>query len=131
MTDLDHLVLTVADVRRTIDFYVRVLGMQPTTFGDGRQALMFGQSKINLHVIGHEVRPHAAHPVAGSADLCLLTDSSPSRVLEHLAACGIDVEEGPVARTGARGPILSSYVRDPDGNLIEISTYGNVPSPDR
>ncbi|MER6123592.1 VOC family protein [Streptomyces sp. NPDC001795] len=123
ITGLDHLVLTVADVERTVAFYERVLGMRPITFGEGRRALAFGTSKINLHEAGHELLPRAAHPAPGSADLCLLTDAPQSQVLDHLAACGVAVEEGPVPRTGAQGPIISTYLRDPDGNLIEISTY--------
>ncbi|WP_079060410.1 VOC family protein [Streptomyces bungoensis] len=101
----------------------RVLGMRPVTFGDGRRALSLGSSKINLHRAGRELVPHAARPTPGSADLCLVTEPPQERVLAHLAACGVPVEEGPVPRTGALGPILSTYLRDPDGNLIEISTY--------
>lgn len=123
---LDHLVLTVANVERTVAFYERVLGMRAVTFGEGRRALAFGESKINLHEVGRERLPRAAHPVAGSADLCLVTRSAQADVLAHLEACGVAVEEGPVPRTGALGPILSTYLRDPDGNLIEISTYGDT-----
>ncbi|MGW0824462.1 VOC family protein [Streptomyces sp. NPDC002845] len=119
---LDHLVLTVADIERTVDFYERVLGMRPVTFGEGRRALVFGTSRINLHEAGRELLPRATRPTPGSADLCLLTDVPQQRVLDHLSACGVPVEEGPVPRTGAQGPIISTYVRDPDGNLIEIST---------
>ena len=126
ITGLDHLVLTVADVERTVDFYQRVLGMRPITFGEGRRALAFGPSKINLHEAGRELLPRATHPVPGSADLCLVTELPQSRVLAHLAECGVAVEEGPVPRTGARGPITSTYLRDPDGNLIEICTYGDL-----
>lgn len=124
MTGLDHLALTVADVERTVAFYERVLGMEPVTFGQGRRALAFGDNKINLHQAGNEFRPHAAKPTPGSADLCLVTDVPQRWVVEHLAACGVAVEEGPVPRTGARGPMTSTYLRDPDGNLIEVSTYG-------
>lgn len=123
ISGLDHLVLTVADVERTIAFYHRVLGMHTVTFGEGRHALAFGSSKINLHRSGHELLPHAARPTPGSADLCLVTETPQEQVLAHLAACGVPVEEGAVPRTGALGPILSTYLRDPDGNLIEISTY--------
>jgi catechol 2,3-dioxygenase-like lactoylglutathione lyase family enzyme len=126
ISGLDHLVLTVADVERTVAFYERVLGMRPVSFGEGRRALAFGSSKINLHEVGREILPRAAHPVAGSADLCLVTRLPPSQVLAHLEACGVAVEEGPVPRTGALGPITSTYLRDPDGNLIEISTYGDA-----
>ncbi|MFC4762692.1 VOC family protein [Dyella koreensis] len=120
---LDHLVLTVADVAVSCAFYTRVLGMQEVAFGAGRKALAFGGQKINLHQHGHEFEPKAQRPTPGSADLCLITRASTQEVLAHLAQCGVAVEEGPVARTGARGPIESVYFRDPDGNLIEVSRY--------
>ncbi|MCW8953238.1 MAG: VOC family protein [Rhodospirillales bacterium] len=121
---IDHLVLTVADVEATCDFYGRVLGMETVTFGEGRKALSFGQQKINLHQSGREFEPKAARPTPGSADLCLIADATIDEIAAHLKACGVDIEEGPVARTGATGPITSVYFRDPDGNLIEVSTYG-------
>jgi catechol 2,3-dioxygenase-like lactoylglutathione lyase family enzyme len=120
---LDHLVLTVADVDRTVEFYQRVLGMRPVTFGDGRRALAFGSSKINLHQAGREFDPKAARPTPGSADLCLISADPLTDVCAHLAAQAVAIEEGPVTRTGATGTIESVYVRDPDGNLIEISNY--------
>lgn len=120
---IDHIVLTVEDVGRTIAFYVGVLGMTEVTFGSGRKALTFGSSKINLHQRGREFEPKAANPTPGSADLCLIVDEPLEVVVADLAASGVDVEEGPVSRTGARGPITSVYVRDPDGNLIELSNY--------
>jgi len=120
---LDHLVLTVKDLDATTAFYGRVLGMEPITFGAGRRALAFGTQKINLHAAGRELEPKAASPTPGSADLCFLTTAPPAEVLAHLEACGVPVVEGPVARTGARGPIVSVYLRDPDGNLLEISSY--------
>jgi catechol 2,3-dioxygenase-like lactoylglutathione lyase family enzyme len=123
ITGLDHLVLTVADLDRTIAFYQRVLGMRPVTFGQGRRALAFGPSKINLHQAGHEFTPRAAHPVPGSADLCLVTSTPLDEVVAHLGASGVPVEEGPVPRTGAQGPMTSVYLRDPDQNLIEIASY--------
>ncbi|MFI2641757.1 VOC family protein [Streptomyces sp. NPDC018610] len=128
ITGLDHLVLTVTDIERTVEFYRRVLGMEPVTFGHGRRALSFGGSKINLHRAGEEIQPHAARPTPGSADLCLVTDTPQARVREHLAARGITPEAGPVSRTGALGPVTSTYLRDPDGNLIEISTYADAAS---
>jgi catechol 2,3-dioxygenase-like lactoylglutathione lyase family enzyme len=118
---LDHLVLTVADVGRTRDFYERVLGMEPVVFGEGRHALAFGAQKINLHEAGREFEPKAAVPTPGSADLCFLTHAPVAEVVEHLAATGVEILEGPVRRTGAAGPITSVYLRDPDGNLIEVS----------
>jgi catechol 2,3-dioxygenase-like lactoylglutathione lyase family enzyme len=120
---LDHLVLTVADVDATVDFYTRVLGMEPVTFGDGRRALAFGSSKINLHRAGHEFEPKAEHPVPGSADLCLITTDPIDQVVKELTDHGVPIEEGPVDRTGATGAILSVYFRDPDRNLIEVSNY--------
>jgi catechol 2,3-dioxygenase-like lactoylglutathione lyase family enzyme len=120
---LDHLVLTVADIDATVDFYTRVLGMEAVTFGAGRTALAFGQSKINLHRAGHEFEPKAHRPTPGSADLCLITTDSLDGVVEDLVRHDVPIEEGPVERTGATGPILSVYFRDPDRNLIEVSTY--------
>jgi catechol 2,3-dioxygenase-like lactoylglutathione lyase family enzyme len=120
---LDHLVLTVADIDATVAFYTRVLGMEAVTFSAGRTALAFGRSKINLHRAGHEFEPKACRPTPGSADLCLIAAGPLEQVIEDLAAHGIPVEEGPVERTGATGPILSVYLRDPDQNLIEVSTY--------
>jgi catechol 2,3-dioxygenase-like lactoylglutathione lyase family enzyme len=118
---LDHLVLTVADVAATCAFYQRVLGMEVVTFGVGRKALAFGTQKINLHQSGREFEPKAQRPTPGSADLCFLTSVPLAQVQAHLAACGVVVSEGPVQRTGAQGPILSVYFRDPDLNLIEVS----------
>ena len=123
---LDHLVLTVADVEATIGFYERVLGMRAVSFGAGRRALAFGRSKINLHPAAQPLRPHARQPMTGSADLCFIVAAPPAEVLEHLRACGVAVEEGPVRRTGALGPIESVYFRDPDGNLIEVSSYART-----
>jgi catechol 2,3-dioxygenase-like lactoylglutathione lyase family enzyme len=120
---LDHLVLTVRDLQATTVFYTRVLGMTEITFGQGRRALSFGAQKINLHQAGREFEPKAATPTPGSADLCFVTTVRPADVLAHLDACGVPVVEGPVMRTGARGPITSVYCRDPDENLIEISSY--------
>lgn len=120
---LDHLVLTVRDLPATVAFYTRVLGMTEVTFGQGRKALRFGTQKINLHEAGREFEPKAAAPTPGSADLCFVTRTPLADVLAHLAAQGVPVEEGPVPRTGAVGLIASVYVRDPDGNLIEISNY--------
>jgi catechol 2,3-dioxygenase-like lactoylglutathione lyase family enzyme len=118
---LDHLVLTVADVDLTIAFYVGVLGMEAVSFGAGRRALVFGSQKINLHPATAPLKPHALRPTPGSADLCLLTAVPIVDVVAHLGRFGVTIEEGPVPRTGATGPILSVYFRDPDGNLIEVS----------
>jgi len=121
---LDHLVLTVASIEATVDFYTRVLNMEAVTFGAGRTALLFGNSKINLHEAGREFEPRALHPTPGSADICLIVDDDIADVIAGLTAAGIAIEEGPVPRTGATGPIVSCYLRDPDRNLIELSNYG-------
>lgn len=118
---LDHLVLTVADIDATVAFYTRVLGMEAVEFGGGRRALAFGPNKINLHEAGREFEPKAVRPTPGSADLCLITLDPIEQVRRELAEAGVVVEVGPVERTGARGPLLSVYLRDPDGNLVEIS----------
>jgi catechol 2,3-dioxygenase-like lactoylglutathione lyase family enzyme len=123
ITGLDHLVLTVARIDATAAFYCEGLGMELRSFGErgGRKALHFGAHKINLHEQGREFEPKALHPTPGSADLCFLTDEPLDMVAERLKALGHPVIEGPVERTGASGSIVSIYVRDPDGNLIEIS----------
>ena len=118
---LDHLVLTVADLGKTVDFYTRVLGMEAVTFGGGRTALTFGRSKINLHQAGHEFEPKAHRATPGSADVCLIVEDSLDDVVAELNATGVAIVEGPVDRTGATAPIRSVYVRDPDGNLVELS----------
>ena len=120
---IDHVVMTVADVDATCEFYARVLGMRVVTFAGGRKALAFGAQKINLHQAGREFEPKAAHPVPGSVDLCLITTGTLEEVAAQLAACGVPILEGPVPKTGATGPIRSIYFRDPDRNLIEVATY--------
>ena len=117
---LDHLVLTVGDADRTVAFYA-ALGAREVRFGEGRRALEIGSQKINLHVAGAEIAPHAAAPVPGSGDICLLIDGTLDEAVAALSAAGIPVELGPVPRTGATGPLRSVYVRDPDGNLVELS----------
>ena len=125
LASLDHLVLTVTDISETCRFYEDILGMTATRFvpadGSTRWALSFGSQKINLHQAGAEFDPKAIHPTPGSADLCFLSETPLPAWQDHLAAKGIAINEGPVPRTGATGPILSIYIRDPDGNLIEIS----------
>lgn len=120
---IDHIVLTVASIADSCDFYARVLGMEVVTFGQGRKALAFGAQKINLHEAGREFDPKAARPIPGSADLCLIAELDMAGVLAHLRAEGVEIEEGPADRTGATGPIRSVYFRDPDRNLIEVSQY--------
>ena len=131
LKSLDHLVLTVADIEATIGFYTRVLGMEAVSFtpasgpasGAPRHALRFGAQKINLHPAAAPFEPKAAHPRPGSADLCFLSDTPLADWLAHFAALGIAPIEGPVARSGATGPLVSVYLRDPDGNLIEVSNH--------
>lgn len=118
---LDHLVLTVASIEETAAFYCGVLGMERVTFGAGRTALGFGSQKINLHEAGREFEPKAVRPTPGSGDLCFLASRPLAEVIAAIEAAGIAVEDGPVPRTGAAGPITSIYLRDPDGNLVEIS----------
>ena len=120
---LDHLVLTVRDIEATCEFYSRVLGMSVVTFAGGRKALQFGAQKFNLHQFGSEFDPKAAHPTPRSVDICLISAVPLSDVVAHLARSGVAIIEGPVERTGAQGPIRSVYFRDPDMNLIEVSTY--------
>ena len=120
ISHIDHIVLTVADIERSVAFYARVLGMQAVSFGNGRRALQFGQQKINLQPLGMEPRNHAA---GGAGDVCLITDWPTARVLARLAAEGVPVLEGPVTKSGAQGPIESVYFNDPDGHLIEVSRY--------
>ena len=120
ISHIDHLVLTVADIERSVSFYTRVLQMEPVTFAAGRRALKFGRQKINLQTLGQERRNHAA---TGSGDLCLITDWPLARVVAHLATEGVPLLEGPVVKSGAQGPIESVYFNDPDGNLIEVSVY--------
>jgi len=120
---LDHLVLTVASIDASCAFYERVLGMTIVGFGQGRTALAFGNQKINLHQAGKEFVPHAHRPVPGSADLCFITAMPLDAAMAHVRAQGVEIIEGPVDRTGAKGPLRSFYFRDPDSNLIEISNY--------
>jgi len=119
---LDHVVLTVANLDAAIDFYSEVLSMDAVSF-EGRKALRFGDQKINLHQRGHEFSPKAAHPTPGSGDLCFVTLTPMDEVIEYLAALRVHIEEGPVERVGAVGKLRSVYIRDPDHNLVEISNY--------
>jgi catechol 2,3-dioxygenase-like lactoylglutathione lyase family enzyme len=120
---LDHLVLTVADIARTCEFYTRVLGMEVVTFGEGRTALRFGQQKINLHPADSIPGLVADKPTPGSGDLCFITEMPLTEVVAHLARCGVPIVAGPGPRAGAIGTIQSVYIRDPDRNLVEISNY--------
>jgi len=120
---IDHLVLTVQDIQQTCEFYAKVLGMEVITFSENRKALKFGQQKLNLHQVGHEFEPKAKHPTPGAIDLCLITDTPLQEIRVHLNNCGVIIESGIVPRTGAMGAIASLYIRDPDGNLVEIANY--------
>ena len=120
---LDHLVLTTAREADCVHFYCTVLGMTLQTFGEGRKAFVFNGQKINLHIQGREFEPKALHPTPGALDLCFIASVPLAQVQQRLAEHGGALECGPVQRTGARGGILSVYVRDPDQNLIEISEY--------
>jgi len=118
---IDHVVLTTRDLHRCLDFYTRVLGMTIEHYGKGRIALRFGDHKFNVHPPGFDAGIKARIPTAGSLDLCFLADRPLDEVIAHLKAQKVKIEEGPVVRTGARFPIRSVYIRDPDENLIEIS----------
>jgi catechol 2,3-dioxygenase-like lactoylglutathione lyase family enzyme len=120
---MDHLVLTVASIGRTVAFYRDVLGLRAETFGDGRWALHFGDQKFNLHEAGHEFEPKAARPTPGSIDICLVVATPIDSVVAALRAKEVPLVEGPVDRTGARGKIRSVYLRDPDDNLVELANY--------
>jgi catechol 2,3-dioxygenase-like lactoylglutathione lyase family enzyme len=118
---LDHIVLTTARTGECIDFYTRVLGMKFERFGEARIALKFGGQKINLHEKGKEFEPRATLAAPGTLDVCFIAAVPLEDVIARLAACNVPIIEGPVKKTGAQGPIRSVYVRDPDGNLVEIS----------
>jgi catechol 2,3-dioxygenase-like lactoylglutathione lyase family enzyme len=128
---IDHLVLNVADIEASAAWYVRVLGMKRVEFESGagrRVALQFGDHKINLRLANTDTVAWftAAAPVPGSADLCFITKADPETVKAHWIAHGVAIEDGPVKRAGARGPMTSVYCRDPDGNLIEVASYGGT-----
>ena len=118
---LDHLVITTAHLEKCIDFYTRILGMKLEEFAGGRLALKFGEQKFNLHVRGKEFEPNASVPMPGALDFCLIAAIPLDRVIARLGELGVPIVEGPVAKTGAAYPLRSVYIRDPDGNLVEIS----------
>ncbi len=123
VSNIDHIVLTVKNINVTASFYKSVLGMSIETFNQERIALKFGHQKINLHEYGNELKPKANKPLPGSGDLCFITKIKLEDAMKHVRSKGVRILEGPVARTGATGKILSFYIRDPDKNLIEIATY--------
>ena len=122
---IDHLVLTVKNIEASCAFYTKVLGMKEVTFQSGRKAVRFGNQRLNFHEYGKEFDPKALRPVPGSADLCFITRDPIAQIMSHLEICGVKIIEGPLERTGALGPMISIYIRDPDQNLIEISAYKN------
>lgn len=126
ISHLDHLVLTVADIEISCQFYQSALNFEVITFGENRKALQFGHQKINLHQVSKEFEPKALRPTAGSADLCFIAETPLEEVIKHLQQLNIKIVEGPIQRTGAVGKIVSVYLRDPDQNLIEISNYLNT-----
>jgi len=123
ISSIDHFVLTVASIKTTCAFYEKALGMEVEVFGGDRTALKFADQKINLHEVGKEFLPRAKLATAGSGDFCLITQTPIADVIEHLQNCDVAIEEGPVARTGAKGELISVYFRDPDSNLVEVSNY--------
>ena len=124
ISSIDHFVLTVRSIPDTCAFYERVLGMKAVEFGGGRWALAFGRQKINLHQAGREFEPRAQVPMpGGGGDFCLIADEPMEEVMLGLEEAGVPIEEGPVPKSGAVGPLTSVYIRDPDGNLVEISEY--------
>ena len=123
ITQLDHMVLTVRSIEQTVTFYTRVLGMQREEFAGGRIALKFGNQKFNLHEARKEFSPRAEKPVPGSADFCLITDVPIQEAMDRVREHEVEIIDGLVDRTGANGPIKSFYFRDPDLNLVEVSSY--------
>jgi catechol 2,3-dioxygenase-like lactoylglutathione lyase family enzyme len=123
ISHIDHFVLTVRSLEATCAFYERVLGFRRIDTPGKPTALAFGKQKINVHEVGRTFEPKAKAPTSGSADFCLITDRPLQEFHDHLEACGVAVEVGPVAREGAQGAMISVYFRDPDGNLVEVSEY--------
>ena len=121
ISKIDHLVLTVKDLKKTTSFYVSVMGMKKDVLANGRVTLKYGSQKINLHEFGKEFEPKAGKPMPGSADLCFITQTPLDDAMAHVKSCGVEIIEGPVEKTGANGPIRSVYFRDPDHNLIELA----------
>ena len=120
--ELDHLVLTVGNIQQTVRFYETTLGMESIMYEDGRIALVFGNKKINLHQAGKKKESKAGYPSPGSADLCFIVDTPVDSTIRYLEKMRIPIIQGPVSRRGAAGPIQSIYIRDPDLNLIELSS---------
>jgi catechol 2,3-dioxygenase-like lactoylglutathione lyase family enzyme len=123
LSHIDHIVLTVKNIEETCHFYHNILGVEVVTFDQGRKALKFGNQKINLHELSGDFHPKALAPAYGSGDICLISHNSINQVTLELKQKNVEIIEGPVERMGANGKMLSVYIRDPDGNLIEISNY--------
>ena len=119
----DHIVLTVADIDKTVDFYTRVLGMTKVVFDGSWTALHFGDQKINLHPAGREAKPNARKAGTGTGDLCFVADQPMDEIVRELETHRVTLELGPIRQTGALGEMQSVYFRDPDENLIEVATY--------
>lgn len=122
LKNFDHIVLTTSHLEECLHFYRDFLGMT-VSCENGRYALLFGRCKINIHRRPGEFKPAAAYPVSGSIDLCIITETPMEKVLSELLTKGAPVITDIVDRHGARGPMKSIYLRDPDGNLIEIARY--------
>jgi catechol 2,3-dioxygenase-like lactoylglutathione lyase family enzyme len=120
---IDHVVITVNDLDATLAFYNGILGMRVERFGEGRIALHFGSQKLNVHVVQHPLGLVADVPTPGSLDLCFIAETPVADVVRAFEAHGVEIVQAPSTRTGACGAIWSVYVRDPDGNLVEISNY--------
>ena len=124
---IDHVVITVKNLNKTIDFYTNILGMKLEKFSSSsnnnqiRYAVSFGSQKINIHEEKKPLKPNALNPSSGSMDICFISQNKINDWMNHLEKKGINIEFGPEQKTGALGPILSIYIRDPDFNLIEIS----------
>ena len=126
LTSIDHIVMTASDMDKTISFYCDVLGMTledftPSDGGEARKSLKFGNQKINLHQAKSPYKPHANNPVSGAVDICFLSSITIGEWQNIFSEKNIEIEDGPVQKTGATSSIMSLYVRDPDLNLIEIS----------
>ncbi|WP_245577199.1 VOC family protein [Maridesulfovibrio zosterae] len=125
ISNIDHIVLTVKNIEKSVQFYGTVLDMTIEYFAEGRVSAKFGNQKINFHELGEEFEPKAQQPTSGSADLCFLTEAKIENAIEFVKTKGVEIIEGPVERTGATGKLVSFYFRDPDNNLIEISNLKN------
>jgi len=125
---LDHLVITTGNRELLVKFYTKTLGMDLEISADGRKSLRFGTQKINLHKAGEEIKPHAQNPTPGAADLCFITETPVEQLKKHLESLNVEIIAGPVMRNGASGSIISLYIRDPDGNLIELANMSEKDS---